>query len=158
MASIKEILEKEESSTGSIHLYLEGIFWKAYLQSAYRLVRRMGKLKVTKKYFKVVDREIVSVGFPDSALLKYFKEDEIIRVGEKNITIACDIPLEEYSGWFSTIPLAVVDVPTVPEGMQRISCQHPVLLKIKEFNMETATPLQCMNFLASIRQELHGNL
>ena len=160
MASIREIIEKEESSTGVIHLYLEGIFWKAYQESAYRLVQRMGKLKATKKYIKVVDREVVSVGFPDSALLKYFREDEINRIGEKNITIACDVSLSGYSGWFSSVPLSSSNYISNLSGLKtgEASGQHPVLLKIKEFNLEAATPIQCMLFLASIRQELHGGL
>lgn len=38
MASIAEILKKEELLEPRIYLYKEGAFWKAYQYSAYRVV------------------------------------------------------------------------------------------------------------------------
>ena len=50
-----------------IHLWKEGIFWVAYEQSAY-LVWLLKKYKPTKKFIKSVGMEVVSIGFPATAL------------------------------------------------------------------------------------------
>jgi hypothetical protein len=50
-----------------VHLYKEGVFWIAYEQSAYYFWLMKG-YKPTKKFVKAIKKEIVSIGFPQSAL------------------------------------------------------------------------------------------
>lgn len=74
MPTIKDILQEERNrENGWVVLFLEGKFWKAYERSAYALVR-MYNFKPTKRYVKLVDEEVVSVGFPIEQLSKYSKQ------------------------------------------------------------------------------------
>jgi hypothetical protein len=60
--TIKEILDSEDKNKGYIYLRLEGIFWKAYEQSAYLFIREMKPFKVVKHFVKAVEQNIVSLG------------------------------------------------------------------------------------------------
>lgn len=160
MASTREILDKELENPDYIHLYSEGIFWKAYQQSAYRMILKAGKLKPLKKYIKTVDCEVISVGFPDSTLHKYFSEEEIERTADgKLIRIPCTEPdVQEYEKWFSSVAVSEAKKTETAAQSETIGeIERTVLRKIKEYNVEASTPMQSMIFLASIRKELFSN-
>lgn len=64
MPKIEEILHCEQNKQhNEVILFLEGKFWKAYEKSAYVLTKLYG-FKPTKRYVKLVGKEIISVGFP----------------------------------------------------------------------------------------------
>jgi len=48
--SIQEITTIEDQNTGEIRLHKEGIFWKAYQQSAYLFTREVKVFKVYRKW------------------------------------------------------------------------------------------------------------
>jgi len=60
---IEEKIKREDGSR--INLYKQGVFWVAYEESAAMLCREKA-LKVKVSYCKPLDREIHSVGFPES--------------------------------------------------------------------------------------------
>ena len=62
---LAKILAREDGC--HIRLYKRGIFWKAYEESALLLCSKK-TLKVSRQWVKTVDREVLSVGFPDSTL------------------------------------------------------------------------------------------
>jgi len=66
--TVKEILEIEIVNKGSINLFKEGIFWRVYQKSAYNFVTCIKELKILKKFYKVVNGELVYAGFPDTIL------------------------------------------------------------------------------------------
>lgn len=71
MPTIKEILKEERGcESGSLVLFLEGKFWKAYEKSAYALTR-LYNFKPSKRFIKLVGEEVISVGFPQEQLSKY---------------------------------------------------------------------------------------
>ena len=71
MPKIEEILRHEaDKKTSEVVLFLEGKFWKAYEKSAYVLTMMYG-FKPSKRYVKLVNQEIISVGFPQESLQKY---------------------------------------------------------------------------------------
>ena len=71
MPKIKEILNEERNHNRDyIVLFLEGLFWRAYEYSAYVLSQQYG-FKPTKKMVKLINEEIISVGFPKQQLTKY---------------------------------------------------------------------------------------
>lgn len=83
MPKIEEILHHErERNINDLVLFLEGKFWKAYEQSAYVLSRLYG-FKPTKRYIKLINEEVISVGFPEESLDKYLSNARIDR--EKKI-------------------------------------------------------------------------
>lgn len=160
MASITEILKKEEVLESRIYLYKEGVFWKAYQYSAYRVGLRQENFKLKKKFIKTVSCEVVSLGFPDVTLERIFEEHEIERINEKQISIPCgEIDKKAYQQWFDEIPLTenLMDslLPKVNElRIRTTSTKDNVIRRIKEFRIEEATPLTCMEFIISIRKEL----
>ena len=60
----KDFIEAEAGNNGSIILYREGLFWKAYEKSAYAVCTQIKPLKAIKRRLKSLGGgEIVSVGF-----------------------------------------------------------------------------------------------
>ena len=77
---IQDILELEQENTNSIILHKEGLFWRAYEMSAYLFTHYIKKYKITKKFYKNVQQEVVYLGFPQNALqslLQFSKEKDI---------------------------------------------------------------------------------
>lgn len=58
----KEIITLEDSNTGCINLYKEGLFWRAYERSAYALCTRVHPFKAMKRQLKVLGGEPLVVG------------------------------------------------------------------------------------------------
>ena len=72
MPGIKEILHDESMNDGTfIQMYPEGVFYKAYETSAWLSCMHLGNLIVKKKHVKKANLDIVSVGFPKTALEKW---------------------------------------------------------------------------------------
>lgn len=77
MPKIEVLLHYEQTKhKDEVVLFLEGKFWKAYEQSAYKLTRLYG-FKPTKRYIKLVKQEVISVGFPEEALRKYLSNARV---------------------------------------------------------------------------------
>ncbi|MBD8347735.1 hypothetical protein [Dysgonomonas sp. HGC4] len=161
MASTAEILAKGALLEPWIFLYREGIFWKAYQQSAYRVLQRKPGFRLKKKFVKAVSCEVVSLGFPDETLERIFNTEEIENAGEKMICIQDnDIDMQAYREWFDAVPLSEQKenvAPPQPELIY-INTQDTVLKKIREFPIEQSTPIDCMIFLVSVRKELKEKL
>jgi hypothetical protein len=62
---ISGIVFIEEGNRQDIHLYQEGVFWKAYERSAYLFVRYIKAYRTKKRYYKSIAQDIVSISFPD---------------------------------------------------------------------------------------------
>lgn len=162
MAAISEILKREELQEPRIYLHKEGIFWKAYQYSAYRVVQRLVNIKPKKKFIKAVSCEIVSLGFPDITLERVFKKQEIEIVNEKLVGIPCgELDKKAYIEWFDNIPQVgrLVDSwLSEPDELiiRTINKEKNVLRRIKEFPVEEVTPEACVDFIRSISKELIG--
>lgn len=63
---ISEILESEVENS-LIKLHKEGLFWRAYEQSAFLFINNIKEYNVTKKYYKNVKQELVYLGFPQNS-------------------------------------------------------------------------------------------
>ena len=135
-----------------INLYKEGIFWIAYEQSAYAL-QEVKILKPTRKYVKVVKQDVVSVGFPDSVLrvvIPLF--DEVSRTDtEVRLRKKTPIDLVRFSNWKSGLPLVESAAPVLPP----IAREEPeVVHLIRSFPLATSTPLDCFQFVVSLKQKV----
>lgn len=75
-------LQLETVNTGVVHLWLEGMFWKAYERSAYIFVCRVSGYKPYKKWIKSVGGEVVAIGFPAKAFDKLLEGRAIDYVDE----------------------------------------------------------------------------
>lgn len=69
--TFKEIIEKENTNVDSIWLYREGMFMKAYERSAFFAHIYIHEFKLSKRYVKTVNMDIVSLGFPEQTIPKW---------------------------------------------------------------------------------------
>lgn len=80
--TFKEILEREEQNTGLVWLYREGMFMKAYERSAFFVHNYIHEFKLSKRYIKTVNQEVISLGFPVQTLPKWMNGYRYEAVGE----------------------------------------------------------------------------
>lgn len=106
MTPIAELFSREDQNVDKIYLYPEGLFYKAYLRSAFLFIRDYGNFKPIKKKIKQLQRELVSIGFPRSAIDKYFPEDILTSYNDGALSAPCK-PIDEaaYDEWFDALPL-----------------------------------------------------
>lgn len=97
----KEILELESTNTNCIYLHYEGTFLRAYERSAYFAHRYIHEFKVTKTYIKVVNQDVVRVGFPVNVFEKWAHGYVHEWVDEKLAKIEMREPFDEmdYINW-----------------------------------------------------------
>jgi len=172
-----EIMKLEEENTNSIILFREGIFWKAYEKSAYAFYREVHPYKLTCKYVQVVKQQMVSLGFPIAATTTIISDRNILLHEEQRLVLAAG-PIDEadFIAWKQLIPV------TESKGKQNLPFgkQNHFLAKafgefrdvqeeykerylkiadsIREFNIESKTPLECMMFLTEVKQKLIKNI
>ena len=68
----KEIYDRERLNADKIVLYPEGTFYKAYEVSACRMCNEVHDFKLSGRYVGTVGDWLVSAGFPQSSLSKWF--------------------------------------------------------------------------------------
>lgn len=161
MASIENSLKYEaEVEPGKIRLVTSGEFVRAYNHSAWRFYCCISKYKVIRKYSKSQQKDIYFLGFPASKLLELING----RVCEKtdfgyDITLKPDeVPAEEgYEAWTKEVPVEVAsraDASATPLSGKELECA--VCKKIREFPLETKTPVETVVFLSEMRRLLIG--
>jgi len=164
--TIHEKIKKKD--TKIIHLYKEGVFWIAYEYDAYS-VSQVKSLKPTKKFVKAVQQEVVSVGFPNSALEKSIfphytvKEREDTRiVMESTKSIDTDV----FETWKNQIQLLqpqknvltsalTIHSATAENTLNRVksNSEKSLLNKLQSFKLYTASPMDCMRFIEELQDE-----
>ena len=58
--TFREIIDREDQNTDSIWLYREGMFMKAYERSAFFAHTLIHEFKLSKRYIKIVDMDVIS--------------------------------------------------------------------------------------------------
>lgn len=91
--TFREIIGREEQNTDSIWLYREGMFMKAYERSAFFAHTLIHAFKLSKRYIKTVNMDVISLGFPEQTIPKWLNGYVYEWV---------QVPCSESSGW-STI-------------------------------------------------------
>lgn len=164
----KLVLEFPQSTV--IYLHREGLFWKAFEYSALKFVKDIKAYKVLKKYIKAVKKEVVSLGFPDSCLEEVLTGFSYVNKTEKLIEISglSAITEEEFCEWKKAQPLytdtVIAEQPEISTLTQnafqipQISARDKVLIRLQQFQVETATPMQCMLFISELQKELKNDL
>jgi hypothetical protein len=140
-----------------IKIYREGAFWVAYEQSAFYFAQQKG-YKPTKKFVKCVDSEVVSIGFPNSALeelkntvflkngISITSEDENFKI----LRLEKEIVKEEFETWKTDISVKSANA-EVQNFEPLPTAEIQVIEKIKKFDLANATPMQCLNFVAELK-------
>jgi len=71
MLSKKEIYDLEQKNPGVIHLYAEGMFYRAYEQSAFLLCQFIHPFKLSCRFVKSVGDFLTCAGFPQTSVGKW---------------------------------------------------------------------------------------
>lgn len=149
--TISDLLKIEDSNTSCINLFKEGIFWRVYQASAYSFTKHIKDLKLLKKHYKIVKREVVYAGFPDTILpqiqaLSKSKELLFEQHSEKHCSISgIDIDTG-FQEWFESVPSQSSD----EKGYDQI------IQKIRNFPVINKTPLEAHRFLVEIQNEFNN--
>ena len=106
---IADIIKTEDNT--NIYLHNEGLFWRAYEYSAYAFVKNIKQYNAKKKFIKIVDSDIVFIGFPDSTLnniLALCKQNGFaVNKNGKIITIELKTKKEGYVKWKNEVEIIV---------------------------------------------------
>lgn len=108
-------LQLETVNTGVVHLWLEGMFWKAYERSAYIFCHRVNDYKPYKKWIKAVGGEVVAIGFPTKAFDRMVDGRVMEYIDEKHCLLrGFSVDAQELKGFqewkkkLASFPYAVV--------------------------------------------------
>lgn len=154
MPNTDAILHAEaEKEKHTIILYSEGIFYKAYEHSAWLACLTLGQFMTKKKFIKKVGRDVISIGFPKASLGKrigdrktVFNESTVIiflNPNESETIADCD-----YNKWKDSID-SIADA-----GQEGCALENELISQIREFPIESKTPIECMIFLSRLKQNL----
>ncbi len=160
----------EAPGSPDIYLHREGLFWKAYEYSAYKFIHTVRAYHPQKKWMKGLARDIVSLGFPDSVLPELLRGKTAEQADEKKWIIRTTEPAgeEEFENWKEGLPRHGSTVTAERPALTPVSTPaaagsdvgHPndraVLLKLAAFQVENASPLQCMMFISELQKELRS--
>lgn len=153
----KEIIQREADNTSLIYLYKEGLFWKAFEKSAYLFVNSIASYKAKSKYVKAVKQDIIYIGLPPVSLERTKEKYTVIRSDDKEITIKPNINNcnnQTFEDWKTTL-LTVGDQNPIPITNSQMSDTY-IANKVRMFNLESKTPMQCLLFLADLKKEING--
>lgn len=159
MANLQEILRTESENSNKIHFYREGVFYKAYEQSAYLFVTHVKPFMVKKQFVKSVKREVVSIGFPTNSIHNYFESGTIVeKENEAEVVIDNCMTTADFEKWRENIKMTlaketsakVESLSATPEA----DTENSIIQKIKIFPIESKTPLDCMLFLSELKKSL----
>ena len=97
----KEIIDRELCNTDSVWLYLEGTFLKAYERSAFAFCTRIKSYNVLRKESKTLGRDILYVGFPQSASDRTLANCMVQRIDDKTLRVVLSTPigLNDFEAW-----------------------------------------------------------
>lgn len=157
---IKEKIAQELNNENSIYLQKEGIFWRAYNQSAMRLVNDLKPLKIIRKYIKKVEQDIFYCGFPESSLdnireKAIEKGFQITEIKDKKIVISGISATEDYKNWMRNQP-ACLNEPVVQYTKR--NTPDNIIQQIQQYPLENATPLETMLFIQKLKQSIKDGI
>lgn len=154
MPTIKEILSAEQSKDRlCIQLYSEGVFFKAYEHSAWLAYHVLNRFMVKKKYIRKAGQEIVSIGFPKTAIGKWAAGRKMYESETKAAIYIDDceydsIPEKDFTRWKDKIKNGG------EQKTEHKAMDNGIIEQIRLFPVENKTPIECMMFVSSLKREL----
>ena len=146
MPSLKEKITHQ--TTTQIKLYKQGVFWVAYEHSAF-FITTPKTYKPTKKYIKKLKTLVVSVGFPETALQKLLKLQEVVELAtiktENNcccFNVKKEIDKNTFLAWKNALQETTTNQQQPKEA---------ILEKIKNFPLHIKTPVEAFLFVKELQ-------
>ena len=81
--TFEEILKIEDANSDRIYLHLEGMFLRAYNQSAFLCWDRIAKFKLTRRFVKTVNTHFIYLGFPENTKGKWLHDRKVVKLTDK---------------------------------------------------------------------------
>jgi len=148
--TLSQILEIENASNCRINLLKEGMFWRVYQKSAYLFIKQIKDLKAIKRFYKVVNREVVYAGFPDTIFhqLKALVESKGFKLEKSDEKYYIVLGIDGDNGfeqWFQSLAV-----------FQKINSatEKSIIQKIKTYPVHNKTPLETVQFVAELQIQL----
>lgn len=176
MAKTIDILEIERKRTdtgdfSTIHLFVEGSFYRAYEWSAWLCCRYINEFKPTRRELKSeVGETIVYVGFPITSLSRYvpenakslFREDKNVDINLDMAALSGEDPEKlqiDFVNWKNSVPMAIPKKLSVVEDMVAGASVQPhrmseILFQVLSFPVEQKSPMECMQFITKLKQDI----
>lgn len=159
MPTYTDIVKFEaEAPQHVIRLVKSGGFYRAYNHSAWLFHSCIAEHKVVRKYVKTLKSDVYYIGFPEESLFNTIgdrhssktehgfdielKEDELPEETEYEQWLERIQALPSSAGDFHSLPLAGADA------------EREVIRKLREFPFESKSLIDCVSFLAELRQLL----
>jgi hypothetical protein len=157
----KEILHSEahKNSATTLLLFREGIFLKAYEESAFLFYRFVRKYEIKTVHYKNIGRTLLSLGFPSHYLEVIVKEANLIAEeveGVYQLTSDTFRFSEEEYLLFKKEQTALSPVQLTRKKPENE--RTDIMIRLQQFNIAGSTPMECMLFLNELKQLLHGQL
>lgn len=157
---LSSIQFQDEAPKNVIRLIKSGEFYRAYNRSAWLFNVFINEYKVTRKFLKQMNRQIYYIGFPEKSLFS--------TIGDYNSTkteLGFDIELqtemlpsdEDYEAWtqlVQTEPASRSDYNALP--LTGAPAEREVLRRLRECPLESMTMVECVRFLAELRNMLQA--
>ena len=169
----KERIDKEDRNHNCLILYKEGIFFKAYEQSAYAFHTRIQPFQLKAKTLKDVEQPYITLGFPQSQQEKYLSGLKIIEENPEYLIAELPEPINKdaFVSWKSgVLASTATQEPSsdAGEGAERPDAQPEpereltegnaalaaLLNKVLDLNMAAMTPMTAFNFLYQFQTDL----
>lgn len=159
MASYEQVVKLEnEKPDGVIRLVESSGFYRAYNKSAFLFHRVIAQHKVTRKFAKNINQEIVYVGFPVDRFL-----DRVGGRSHKKTEFGYDVALaegecpdmDEYEAWLKTVPTEPAsrsEAAALPRGGEEL--RRAVCERIMTWPMESKSLIESVAFLAELKKAL----
>ncbi len=151
---IKLILESEKDNLDQIRLYRDGMFYRAYEYSAFSL-HKVQTLKATHKESKALGITYISVGFPLTSLDKFTQGLPTLSADNERMVLGVNEPVdvEKFQEWKMSVPVSS------PQNGEKTKNSTPlnskgILEMLELFDLSIHTPIECMNFLAHIKNRM----
>lgn len=159
----------------TIYLHKDGKFYRAYQMSAWLYSKSINAYKVTHRRFKSVEETVAFIGFPTESLMKWIpdgfevdgSDERLVRISVPDDVVADICSGSEvqaaYKSWKESQPLnepyeSVPEKsksPAPPNVTKRMSpSMFGIMQQILAFPIESKSPIDCMLFLAEVRQSL----
>ena len=167
----KERIDKEDRNHNCLILYKEGIFFKAYEQSAYVFYTRIAPFQLKVKTLKDVEQPYITLGFPQSQQEKYLSGLKIIEENPEYLIAELPEPINKdaFVSWkLGVLASTATQEPSsdAGEGAERPDAQPEreltegnaalaaLLNKVLDLNLAAMTPMAAFNFLYQFQTDL----
>lgn len=162
---LKQKLALETAGSTHIYLYREGLFWKAYERSAIKFIQTITVYQVNTRFCKVVNMEVISLGFPDVVLPKILENREYEQPDEKRLVIRSVLLGDEEFATEKSRYISKMMQALKKEALQEtvpirkeLDAGAQVLEQLRLYDIAGVTPIECMIFLSSLKKQLENNI